>query len=602
MVRRQTDITTTEVRVYKYGLVPLGQFPEEAIEELWRANNLWNSLVDIHNNHFEAIQDARCKADPLFAELVDRLNDLNEKIGAAYEAKRTARMLAGTRDATHPDLVKANNHINSLKAVRSSLYREMKPARARVDKIIDRKELQARFNEQVKLASKVENNGLYRNTVDAVAEYFRTARDRVFSSGGKLRFHRFDGTGFFAFRFRRKEANVDGMSLEEMFAGNRETNERFVFVGRDDSRKKPRLRLRATLAGSRKADRIRHEFDLIYHRPIPTDGVIQNGKIIRQRTGDRFTYHVVLTVKTPLKHLPKLQSFDAVGVDLGFRHVGDSIRVAMITPGKPDEPPREVLAPKKMISALEHMEALKSEIDEAATELGKTIRLILRASPLPDDHKKFKLWKQAAKLPTNVTLSFETAYKLSRWLLYEPDALPQKAARAIQKWWRANSRKYREIHNLRAKQLRNRKHFYRQVASEIVKLERLIVLEEINLSVFAEARDKDTKLSNKARAQRFLASPSEFRNAITNAANREGIPHISAPPQYTSKTCSACGFLNRDLTSEDEWTCPECGVVHDRDVNAALNIAERGKAYFQKISDSEPKKPGKGREGPPTSG
>jgi len=508
-------------------------------------------------------------------------------------------MLAGTRDATHPELVNANKHISSLKAARSRLYQEMKPARARVDRIIDRKELQARFNEQVKLACKVENNGLYRNTVDAVAEYFKTARDRVFSSGGKLRFHRFDGTGFFAFRFRRKDANVDGMSLEEMFAGNRETNERFVFVGRDDSHKKPRLRLRATLAGSRKAERIRHEFDLIYHRPVPPDGVIQNGKIIRQRTGDRFTYHVVLTVKTPIRQVPKLKSSDAVGVDLGFRRVGESIRVAMITPGNPDESPREVLAPKKMISALEHMEALKSEIDEAATELGKTIRPILRASPLPDDHKKFKLWKQAAKLPTNVTLSFETAYKLSRWLLYDPDALPQEATQDIQKWWRSYGRKYREIHNLRAKQLRNRKHFYRQVASDIVGLGRLIVLEDINLSAFAEAKDKDTKLSNKARAQRFLASPSEFRNAITNAADREGVTYITVPPQYTSKTCSACGFLNRDLTSEEEWTCPECGVIHDRDINAALNIAERGKAYVEKIGKSESEKPRTGQKDAP---
>jgi len=77
MVRRQADAETTEVRVYKYGLVPLGQFPEEAVEELWRANKLWNTLVNIHNNHSEAFQDARCKADPLFAGLVDKLDDLN---------------------------------------------------------------------------------------------------------------------------------------------------------------------------------------------------------------------------------------------------------------------------------------------------------------------------------------------------------------------------------------------------------------------------------------------------------------------------------------------------------------------------------------------
>jgi len=38
----------------------------------------------------------------------------------------------------------------------------------------------------------------------------------------------------------------------------------------------------------------------------------------------------------------------------------------------------------------------------------------------------------------------------------------------------------------------------------------------------------------------------------------------------SSATCSACGYLRNSLTLDiREWACPECGVVHDRDVNAA---------------------------------
>ena len=41
----------------------------------------------------------------------------------------------------------------------------------------------------------------------------------------------------------------------------------------------------------------------------------------------------------------------------------------------------------------------------------------------------------------------------------------------------------------------------------------------------------------------------------------------------TTKPCSGCGHHNKHLTLSDrQWTCPECGSHHDRDVNAAINI------------------------------
>lgn len=51
----------------------------------------------------------------------------------------------------------------------------------------------------------------------------------------------------------------------------------------------------------------------------------------------------------------------------------------------------------------------------------------------------------------------------------------------------------------------------------------------------------------------------------------------------SSKTCSACGWMNKDLTLADRvFTCEECGLSMDRDLNASLNIR---KEALRLISD-----------------
>lgn len=45
----------------------------------------------------------------------------------------------------------------------------------------------------------------------------------------------------------------------------------------------------------------------------------------------------------------------------------------------------------------------------------------------------------------------------------------------------------------------------------------------------------------------------------------------------SSKTCRFCGCTNKNLTMKDRiWICPDCGAVIDRDVNAAINIRNKG--------------------------
>jgi len=70
-----------------------------------------------------------------------------------------------------------------------------------------------------------------------------------------------------------------------------------------------------------------------------------------------------------------------------------------------------------------------------------------------------------------------------------------------------------------------------------------------------------------------------FLELLEYKAKRCGIEVIKANRYYpSSQMCSECGYINKEVKdlSVREWTCPVCGAHHDRDVNAAKNLARYG--------------------------
>ena len=69
-----------------------------------------------------------------------------------------------------------------------------------------------------------------------------------------------------------------------------------------------------------------------------------------------------------------------------------------------------------------------------------------------------------------------------------------------------------------------------------------------------------------------------FVQKLEHVAAKYGTKLVRVDRFYaSSKTCSVCQYVNERLTLGDrEWTCPQCGTVLDRDLNASVNILRQG--------------------------
>ena len=81
--------------------------------------------------------------------------------------------------------------------------------------------------------------------------------------------------------------------------------------------------------------------------------------------------------------------------------------------------------------------------------------------------------------------------------------------------------------------------------------------------------------SKQRRALRDVAL-SEFLEILDWMGRKYSCEITKVPPEYTSQMCSGCGSIVKKDLSVRTHSCPHCGLVIDRDINAAINILNRG--------------------------
>jgi putative transposase len=117
--------------------------------------------------------------------------------------------------------------------------------------------------------------------------------------------------------------------------------------------------------------------------------------------------------------------------------------------------------------------------------------------------------------------------------------------------------------------VKNRRHnFVHQQSRQLVNRFGVISVEKLNVKGMVKNHCLAKSISD--------ASWTQFRNALTMKAESAGRLVVAVSPAYTSQNCSSCGYRAKKKLSERWHHCPMCGLVLDRDTNAAVNLQVLG--------------------------
>jgi putative transposase len=105
---------------------------------------------------------------------------------------------------------------------------------------------------------------------------------------------------------------------------------------------------------------------------------------------------------------------------------------------------------------------------------------------------------------------------------------------------------------------------------------------------------KKTQMTKKSRNFNRKLSDTDWRKCVQYLALSATITYID--PYYSSKTCSVCGYVNQDLTTEHVLHCPHCNIRIDRQHNAGRNLYQRMNGVTVRFSRSESGIPAIGEE------
>ena len=230
------------------------------------------------------------------------------------------------------------------------------------------------------------------------------------------------------------------------------------------------------------------------------------------------------------------------------------------------------------------MECISGKINNFVVSKGSNDRWYVSISYTYDDTNS--LYGTNENGLVGIDMGIKTLMKLSTGELVANDKRLRQHAKRLKRYQRTMSRrKYNSTHYKDIKKTFDKKNAYiknyrndliHKATTEIVKHNMVVAIEDLNVKGMMSNHKLASSISDCGfgMIRRFL----EYKSA------KYGTLLLKVGRFFpSSKKCSGCGHEKEELSlSEREYVCEECGLVIDRDTNAAINIL--AEALFNELN------------------
>lgn len=298
---------------------------------------------------------------------------------------------------------------------------------------------------------------------------------------------------------------------------------------------------------------------MVYHRQIPSGSIIKLAEVSCRREGPREYWTAEITAEIP--DVEARCGSGHVAIDIGWRPIGDEIRVARWFGS--DGRSGEWRLSAYDISGIGKADELRGTRDKAQDLMKLRLTGFFREAGLELIANTIEPWKRNTKFYD----------LLDRWKAWRFDG-DQEGFELLAEWKKQDLHLWKWEGCQRRKALSHRLNRYRRFGAALAKEYQTVIWEDFDLREVATVSHVNQESAH--RSIRFSVAPSILRMAVSNAFTSRGGFSVDVPCANSTKECHKCHSIETwDAAANLRRTCSSCGAEWDQDDNAARNLCER---------------------------